>query len=209
MMITHHGINSLPVMGGNTVRIGDRDYPVVQVGTQLWLAENLDLKWPSLLIGIDGETQEAAAWYYANDEATYGANGLRAGLLYNGICLYDIVNYNLLPEGWHVPSVDEWKVLLDHYGGADIAAPPLKSADYESQQWGGTNVSGFNVIPAGYRQNSQFNEFGRASIVWTSSSSGLFNAWYAKYFNRTPAEKVRQYEHYSQRAASIRLVKNL
>lgn len=208
MMTTHHGINSLSSSRGNTVRIGDRDYPVVQVGNQLWLAENLDLKWPSLQIGINGETEEDAAWYYANDEATYGANGLRAGLLYNGICVFRLRDDGLLPEGWHVPTVDEWKVLLDYYGGADVAAPPLKSADYESQQWGGTNLSGLNIIPAGYRQNSQFNEFGRASIVWTSTP-GLDNTWAAKYFNRTPVEKVRQYDHYRYRAASIRLVKNL
>ena len=67
-----------------TVNIGGRDYPYVQIGNQLWLAENLDWKFDGCTIGTNSlSTIEMLGNYYNNDENTYGVNGNKYGLLYN------------------------------------------------------------------------------------------------------------------------------
>ena len=70
-------------MTGPSVVIGGREYPVVQIGNQLWLAENLDWRWEGLTVGGQWQRETPGAWYYNNDEATYGVNGNKYGLLYN------------------------------------------------------------------------------------------------------------------------------
>ena len=64
------------------VVIGGREYKTVTIGDQTWLAENLDFKFDGLAIG-EHYTDGPAAAYYDNDEATYGVNGNKYGLLYN------------------------------------------------------------------------------------------------------------------------------
>jgi len=128
-------------------------YQIVKIGTQYWLAENLRTsKW------VDGtdipmyKSTQGAEW----NANTTGACHVYAddndyisifGLLYNGYC---IANADMLaPEGWEVPSQDQWAALRS-YGGP--VANNFKSDTEYSWNLGkeGTNVTGFNVWAAGY-----------------------------------------------------------
>ena len=53
-----------PETSGNTVVIGGRTYPTVQIGGQIWMAENLDLKVQGIDINPAGAPSTPAAWYY-------------------------------------------------------------------------------------------------------------------------------------------------
>jgi len=52
----------------------------------------------------------------------------------------------IAPNGWHVPSSQEWCELLEFCGGRDICGRYLKS----NSAWDGNNLSGFNALPVGY-----------------------------------------------------------
>ena len=92
-----------------SVTIGDREYKVVQIGNQLWMAENLDWKMDGITIGSSGT--DPAACYYSNDENTYGINGLRYGLLYNYRAV-DLMNTNAnFPDGFRIPTATDWDTL--------------------------------------------------------------------------------------------------
>lgn len=132
--------------GGNTVVIGGRTYPTVQIGNQIWLAENLDLKASGIEIDPLTRPQQAAAWYYNRDEATYGENGLKYGLIYNweAMKLLNDNRANLFP-GWHVPTYQEWMELVNYSGGQNVAGGKLKSRT----DWDGTDDFGFNALHAG------------------------------------------------------------
>lgn len=155
-MILTHGANSLPRGGGGmTVTIGGREYPVVQIGNQLWLAENLDYKWPGLARGGLAYSFSPHANYYNNDSATYGVDGLRYGLLYNRAAIqYLESNKNeLLPSGWRVPSIYDLDALVNSVSGD---ASKLKS----TSGWvsgNGDNSTGFAAVPSGY--NNSYAEY--------------------------------------------------
>jgi uncharacterized protein (TIGR02145 family) len=77
----------------------------------------------------------------------------------------------LCPDGWHVPTDEEWTILTDYVGSSP--GTKLKSSEY----WNGDDNFGFNALPAGYRNNSgSLNDVGSNGYWWTSSPFGS-NAW--------------------------------
>ncbi len=185
--------------------IENNSYNTVRIGTQLWMAENLKTTKYN-----DGTTiplvTENSVWaglltdaycWYNNDEGKYRNV---YGALYNG---YAVGNEKLCPEGWHIPSVTEWQVLIDHLGGMDVAGSKLKEVGTE--HWGKpnlytTNETSFSALPAGrryqYSNPGAFDALIIESYMWTSSeqsknlkcySSGVFN----EVGNRTVGLSVR------------------
>lgn len=140
-----------PETPGNTVVIGGRTYPTVQIGSQVWLAENLDLKAQGIDINPAGAPATPAAWYYDRDEATYGVNGNKYGLLYNWYAakLLDDNKATLFP-GWHVPTLADFKTLTTSCGGGSVAGGKLKSTNGWKNNGNGTDEFGFAAYPAGY-----------------------------------------------------------
>lgn len=149
------------------VEIGGKIYPVVKIGNLYWISQNLDLKL-DIPIGVSGRPYTAAAWYYNNSESTYGWNGRKFGLLYNGACI-DIINSYLSTNnnGWHVATNSEWIQLYNDAGGNNI---PLKSTSF-----GGTNELGFNIEGHGYRSGAtgSFSGLGNEADFRTDVNNGV------------------------------------
>ena len=149
--------------------IGGKTYRTVTIGSQTWLAENLDFKFSGCNIGGSGTPSTPNAWYYNNSETTYGWEGKKYGLLYNwhAVKLLNDNRSTLIP-GWHVPSTTEWDALANAVGGASTAGTVLKSTtDWTSGA--GTDVYGFGVLPTGGRANGSFMWLGSLCRFWTSS----------------------------------------
>lgn len=189
-----------------TTTIGGRVYRTVTIGGVTWLAENLDYKFSGCGIGGGGTPTTPNAWYYNNDEATYGIDGVRkCGLLYNWYAV-KFLNDNssdLIP-GWHVPTNDEWTALENAVGGTGVAGTRLKAANVDwVSSWGGTDDYGFAVLPAGY-YNGSFYDVGSYARFWTMTESGS-NA-YNRGFGT--GATVYQYTYYKDGGFSVRLVKD-
>jgi uncharacterized protein (TIGR02145 family) len=154
-------------------------YKTVKIGTQVWMAENLDVS--TFRNGdtiphakTDGEWVNAAenkqpAWCYYNNNPT---NGSKYGKLYNWWAVSD--SRSLAPSEWHIPTDEEWTILVDLLGGESEAGKQLKN----SEGWGdllrATNKSGFSGLPGGYRGYSgQFQDLNRFGNWWTSSEGSL------------------------------------
>ena len=183
-MILTHGENSINRGGGNTVEIGGRDYPFVQIGSQLWMVENLDYKFNGCTIGPSGSSiNYSAAWYYNNDEQTYGANGNKYGLLYNWYAVNYITN-NLqslgIPNGWHIPTKDEIDTLIGYVGGSHTAGLKLKSKTGWYGSGNGTDDYGFCAYPAGNRAGVSFGGIKDTARFWTQTESNTNAAYYRK-----------------------------
>jgi uncharacterized protein (TIGR02145 family) len=167
----------------NTTTIGGRVYKTVTIGGVTWLAENLDYKFSGCGIGGSGSPTTPNAWYYDNDEASYGIDGTRkCGLLYNWYAV-KLLNDNrseLIP-GWHVPSNEEWSALTTAIGGTSIAGTRLKALDGAADgswpaNWNGTDDFGFGVLPAGLYYGS-FGYVGSNAYFWTSTEGSSSNAY--------------------------------
>ena len=175
------------------VTIGGRVYRTVTIGSATWLTENLDYKFQvdgsQIPIGMSGTPSTPSAWYYNNDETTYGVDGNKYGLLYNWYAAKYLEDNKstLLPEGWRVPSATDWDTLATAVGGAGTAGTILKS----STGWpngAGTDDYGFSALPSG----AYFGSFQGLNLFinyWatTENSSGPSGAAYNYYLNPDPS----------------------
>jgi uncharacterized protein (TIGR02145 family) len=188
-----------------TVEIGGRTYKTVIIGDQEWLAENLDYKFTGLDVGhVERDYSIPKAAYYDNDEATYGVDGNKYGLLYNWTAV-DYLNTNraTLCNGWHVPSRDDWDVLISAVG--ESPSTKLRSeTGWESSSYAGTDDFGFNAKPCGY-SISQFFSVGWRASFWTSDAKDSSSAYY-KYFHSGP--DVSENDQVRYLGYSVRLVRD-
>jgi uncharacterized protein (TIGR02145 family) len=134
----------------------NNNYSTVQIGTQIWMAENLNTTKYLDGSGIPNVTDSytwlnlvTGAWCdYGNDPS----NAAIYGKLFN----YYVVDdpRKICPTGWHVPTMDEWTILIDYLGGVNLASGKLRESGtthWESPNEGATNESGFTALPGGFR----------------------------------------------------------
>jgi uncharacterized protein (TIGR02145 family) len=137
----------------------------VRIGNQTWTKNNLNVTTfrngdPILITKSNDEWKNAgiegnAACCYLNNDP---ANGEKYGMLYNWYAVAD--SRGLAPEGWHVPSDEEFLILADALGGAKNASNKMRST-YGWNKSNGNNESGFSGLPGGYIWGS-FMEIGKA-----------------------------------------------
>jgi len=177
------------VVTGDTGHFTDsRDgqaYKYVKIGTQTWMAQNLnyhvDSSWCYGGVASNCATygrlyrwSSAMALSSHYDSTTWGGS-----LPHQGIC----------PSGWHVPSDAEWQTLEVSVGMSAATAATTgwrgttegTSLKANSSLWStntGTNVYGFSVLPAGRRgSDGPFYFLGFDALFWSSSEYAASYAW--------------------------------
>jgi uncharacterized protein (TIGR02145 family) len=122
------GDTANPCNGIRTIQIANRSYDVVAIGSQCWLAQNLNSG-----IMIHGENaatnnQQIEKFCYDNNPKncdTYGAlYTWEEAMAYScdspqGIC----------PDGWHIPTEKDWYTLAAFLGGDSIAGGKMKTRE--------------------------------------------------------------------------------
>lgn len=178
-----------PCIGMEAFTYQANAYDLIAIGSQCWFAENLRNDSYANGDAIE-EVLDSDAWplttsgaqaIYDGDSATYFAD---YGRLYNWYAVTD--SRGLCPNGWHVPTHDDWTELVDLFGGYLKANPSLISSETDSPSWDGTNSSGFSALPGGRREggNANFEQEGTAGFYWSSSFYvSESNARYRKFFN--------------------------
>lgn len=150
----------------------------VQIGTQIWMAENLNVtKYrngdviPEVEDVDKFSSMTTGAWCYnIRDEK-------KTTKYYNWYAVVD--PRGLAPEGWKIPTAAEWDVMINFLGGGIAACPKLKSdnnwADVSLQgepAGNGNNSSGFNAKPTGVR-SGQDAYFKSVSAWWCSDLDNI------------------------------------
>jgi uncharacterized protein (TIGR02145 family) len=87
----------------------------------------------------------------------------------------------ICPNGWHVPSNQEWSELISFLGGESIAGGKMKDSTalyWNQPNTNATNESGFNALPSGARGSSvaSFLDINDAAMWWSSTPYNQ-NAW--------------------------------
>jgi len=174
-------------------------YEVIRIGNQCWFAENLRYNPPNMLEVVsqddwsdiwNGGIEQPAWCYYDNNPA----NDTIFGKLYNW---YAAIDESLCPEGWHIPSDEEWKTLELELGmstdevndslwrGNDqnVGGKMKTIADWTAPNNGATNESGFYGLPAGNRNVDGFLSINGSGSWWSTSEADAGNAWYRLLIN--------------------------
>jgi len=165
--------------------IDENVYQTIQIGEQLWMAENLKVtkyRDGSEITHItnNGDWNGLSTGAYG-DYDNIPTNSETYGRLYNWYTVDD--SRGVCPEGFHVPSDEEYTILTDYLGGISVAGGKMKEVGFE--HWGipnigATNESGFMGLPAGHRDNANgtYDTMGYGGYFWSSSESSSTNAWY-------------------------------
>ena len=185
------------------------EYNWVQIGDQVWMAENL--KYLPSVVG-PGIGSQTGPYYYV-----YGYNGIdvNAAKATTNYTTYGVLyNYtaacNSCPAGWHLPSDAEWTELTDYLGGTSVAGGKLKetgTTHWASPNTGATNETGFTALPGGYRiDNGSFGDIGYYGFWWSATGSNAADAWfrYMDYSNSS----VSRSNYYKEVGFSVRCVRD-
>jgi uncharacterized protein (TIGR02145 family) len=211
------------------------EYESVKIGDQTWMKQNLDVSHfrngdPIPEVKTDEEWKKAgeegkSAWCYYDNKPE---NGKIYGKLYNWYAVND--SRGLAPEGWHVPSDEDWKILenkidikpheilmnfralyqfnLSSGGmrGYDIGKK-LKAKSGWAEKGNGTNQFLFEALPGGDRSHREsFRLLGESCNWWSSSQDTDVHAWY-----RTltfEEESIGRYSYFKSDGQSVRCIKN-
>lgn len=140
------------------VEIGGREYDVVKIGDLIWTAENLDWAWPGLEFNPSLSFSDPAGYYYDNASSTRTIAGFKEGMIYNGAAVAALAaSSGLLPDGWRVPTVDDFNALV----AAAAESVPAGSMAYKAITLGtgwnghyadGDNSLGFNWVHNGVKR---------------------------------------------------------
>lgn len=172
--------NNIP---GNVTDIDGNTYHTVIVGKQVWMVENLKVtryrngdSIPKVTIKAKWVIQKEGAYcnYNNNDRNTnvYGR-------LYNWFAIND--SRSIAPEGWHVPTDEEFNILINYLGGDSIAGNKMKetgTAHWLTPNTGANNKSGFSALPGGYRNGVEGNFYllRNNCMLWSATENDT-TAW--------------------------------
>jgi uncharacterized protein (TIGR02145 family) len=175
----------------NPVIDGDGNiYGTVFIGTQEWMAENLKTtKYndgaPIPLVSDYGEwsslTTPARCWYNNNDPVT---NRDTYGAIYNW---HAINTDKLCPVGWHVPTDEEWTIMINYLGNRGDKLKETGTTHWNSPNADATNETGFTALPGGYRSglSGAFIDIGYRGYWYISYPDGEIilyynNGWFGR-----------------------------
>ncbi len=187
-------------------------YSVVQIGTQMWMAENLKTtkyRNGDSIPNVTDNTQwgNLTTGAYCDYDNTQG-NSIIYGKLYNWYAVAD--SLNLCPTGWHVPTDAEWTILTTYLGGESFAGGKLKDickALWDSPNIDATNETGFTGLPGGYRiGNGIFDDISHSGSWWSSTESSANYAWFR--YMKDYDGYVMRYGYDKDFGFSVRCVKN-
>ena len=125
-----------------------RTYRTVTIGTQTWMAENLNYEnGDSFCFEYDEENCERYGRLYPWESAQLAC-----------------------PDGWHMPSPEEFNTLIDLVGGKAVAGARLKSMEGWETGAVSTDDYGFTALPAGRRGYYQdFTDKTLGAYFWSNS----------------------------------------
>ena len=143
-------------------------YKTVKIGDQTWMAENLNYNASgSKCYGEGGEVRLPGGAPVKITSKEMQANCVKYGRLYNWNTAI-----KACPKGWHLPSAEEWQILVDFVGGKEIAGKKLKTKSGWNENGNGLDDYSFSALPGGQGSDGQFLFVSKRGQWWTASECG-------------------------------------
>ena len=185
------------IYGSFTDTRDNQVYKTVVIGTQTWMAQNLNYG-AYISDSNSGSTYQSGAqkfcygniasncdtdgglyqWHtsmgFASNCATTSCAGQISTGNHQGIC----------PVGWHVPKAIEWNVLQTYLGGSTVVGSKMKlnntgNSSWDASSYNDGNSSGFSAQPSGFRNNyGVFYDRGYDAYFWEIAEYNESRAYY-------------------------------
>lgn len=208
-------------------------YPVVKIGYQYWMAENLkctkyDTKSEKAGQTLSTSDNETDAPYYTDGRQTitdYSDNLTDAqrekfGLLYNWAAAagltesestaqtvaFDTIRQGICPNGYHLPTSAEWDILTNYCGGEEVTGDKIKTTTGWYNDGNGTDSYGLAVLPSGYASGGTADGVGSRAYFWSSDATNDQKA-YETYIYSGYGD-LSNYSEFKYFAQSVRCVRD-
>lgn len=136
-------------------------YKTVKIDDQVWMGENLAFK------------TESGCWVY-DDIQDYAKTH---GYLYS----WEVAT-KACPDGWRLPSMQDWWYLSTYLGGDEQAGGRLKeigTTSWKNPNARATNSSGFSALPSGRSGDTNMEYIGYKAFFWTNVDDDDATSWHA------------------------------
>ena len=140
-----------------------QSYDIVKIGSLTWFAENLNFMTEGSVCP-EGDSRKCSEYgrLYTWDDARTAC-----------------------PEGWSLPDSADFASLITEAGGSDfansmaVAGEKLKSTGGWFKKGNGSDVLGFNALPAGYRgAEGAYDGIGGYAYFWSATATPDDLAYY-------------------------------
>jgi uncharacterized protein (TIGR02145 family) len=162
-------LDAKPTVDELLTEIDGKTYKTVKIGSQTWMAENLN-------------TEKGKSLCYNNDSA----NCQKYGRYYDWKTAMKVC-----PSGWHLPSNAEWDAVYRSVDGNSGTSSPYKSETagkylkassgwnpFNEKSGNGEDAYGFAALPGGSNYSGKFNHVGNNGYWWSSSEAEEDKAYY-------------------------------
>ena len=163
-------------------------YKTVKIDDQVWMGENLAFK------------TESGCWVY-DDIKDYVKTH---GYLYS----WEAAT-TACPDGWHLPSMQDWWYLSNYLGGDEVSGGKLKQTgtiSWKGPNTSATNLSGFTALSSGRSGDTNMEFIGNKTFFWTNVDDDDVTSWCAELSSSSGALSL--YPTGKKDGYSVRCLKN-
>ena len=146
-----------------------QEYPIVKVGTQYWMREDLkatqyqgmfgeELRELNSLSGKTGYIEDKGSYFYPGETLLEG---------------------ELAPDGWKIPDEDDWDKLIIyiHHNASIIKDGVWKKVSDDNEIFPATNLTGLSCLPYGYYTENENGKtvhmnYERNAVYWMDRKEG-------------------------------------
>ncbi|MDR1830991.1 MAG: WG repeat-containing protein [Candidatus Fibromonas sp.] len=157
------------------------EYKTIKIGKQTWMAQNLNYRGEDGYLGLCYGDEPRKQIFNPENCEKYGrlydwseAMGLDRTYNRKQFGNSEEKVQGACPEGWHLPSSEEWQILKE-FVGFTTAGKQLKAASGWDKNGNGIDDYGFTALPGG-RYDKGFSEIGTEGDWWTSTEQNVYNA---------------------------------
>ena len=167
-----------PLNTGSVTDIDQNTYATIVLGTQEWMAENL--KVTRFNDGTNLTQSASSSFWYQNYQQQYlftEVDGNPTTYFYS----YPVVsgNYNICPQGWRIPTNEDWNILINGLENPNSPVGNLRSNENNWQlnsNYGSPNGFNLSLYGAISADGVWYNN-GSSALLWLSNQQVFF------YFN--------------------------
>ena len=170
-------IEKISLRGQFTDARDNQEYSYKTIGNQTWMVDNLSylpkVNPPKIL----SETESHYYVYGYQGSDISKAKSLEKYRTYGALYNWQAAKW-ACPEGWHLPSKEEWLILDNELQPG--SAEKMKTPSGWLNNANGNNSSGFSALPAGYlTKEGKFSLIGEAAFFYISTEYASLSAWYS------------------------------
>jgi uncharacterized protein (TIGR02145 family) len=152
-------------------------YQTVLIGSQCWMQQNINIGEQVVNMEQTDNGKIEKTCYLNHENWCRLLGGLYS---WDEAMKYQNNRQGICPGGWHIPTKNDWQLLVTTLGPEEAGQKLKASPDTSPIKWDGTNESGFMAFPAGAGNHEFFKRKDQWALFWSSTAENNQRAWFTQ-----------------------------